>query len=144
FLFHTQQGLAFKGRGRLPEAAAALVKAVSLAEEMRQRMADRLAFFGVASQGGRIRTYRALVATLAERSLQGERLDPTFAPYGQSMAASALYFAEATKARVLLETMAASARQTDKATLPPAIRAEEDNLHAQLLALNDQWAEAYQ
>lgn len=144
FDFQTQQGLALQGRGRLPEAASTLVEAVSLAEDMRQRVADRLTFFGVASREGRIRAYRALVATLAERALRGERVDPTFAPYGQSMAAYAFYFAEATKARVLLETMAAAARQTTKVALPPAIRTEEDNLQAQLAALQDQWAEAYQ
>ena len=143
FDFQTQQGLALKGRGQLPEAASTLVKAVSLAEEMRQRVADRFAFFGVASQGDRIRAYRALVATLAERALRGERVDPTFAPYGQTMAAYALYFAEATKARVLLETMAASARQTAKVALPPALRGQEENLHTQLAALQDQWAQAH-
>ena len=77
---------------------------------MRQRVADRLAFFGVSAQGGRIRAYRALVATLAERAMRGDRVDPAFAAYGQSMAAYAWYFAEATKARVLLETMATAAR----------------------------------
>jgi tetratricopeptide (TPR) repeat protein len=143
FLFHTQQGLALQGRQRLPEASASLAKAVSLAEEMRQRVADRLTFFGVSAQGGRIRAYRALVATLAERALQGERVDPAFAAYGQSMAAYALYFAEATKARVLLEAMATAARQTARVALPPALRTEEENLHAQLAALQDQWAEAY-
>jgi CHAT domain-containing protein len=60
------------------------------------------------------------------------------------MAASALYFAEATKARVLLETMTASARQTNKVALPPEIRLEEDRLHAQLATLQEQWGEAYQ
>ena len=143
FDFQTQQGLALLGRRQLPEAASSLVKAVSLAEEMRQRVTDRLAFFGASAQGGRIRAYRALVATLAERALQGERVDPAFAAYGQSMAAYALYFAEATKARVLLETMATAARQTAKVALPPGLRAEEENLHAQLAALQDQWAEAY-
>ena len=143
FLFHTQHGLALQGRQQLPEAAATLVKAVSLAEEMRQRVSDRLAFFGASSQGGRIRAYRALVAILAERALHGERVDPTFAAYGQSMAAYAWYFAEATKARVLLETMAASARQTAKVMLPPALRVQEESLHTQLAALQDQWAEVY-
>jgi CHAT domain-containing protein len=143
FLFHTQQGLALQGRRQLPQAASSLATAVALAEEMRQRVADRLTFFGVSTQGGRIRAYRALVATLAERALQGERVDPAFAAYGQSMAAYALYFAEATKARVLLETMATAARQTTKVALPPALRTEEENLHAQLAALQDQWAEAY-
>src|SRR6185503_12982205 len=37
-----------------------------------------------------------------------------------------------------------SARQTEKVALPPAIRAEEENLQAQLAALQDQWGEAYQ
>ena len=87
-----------QGRRQFSEAASSLAKAVSLAEEMRQRVADRLTFFGVSAQGGRIRAYRALVATLAERALHGERVDPAFAAYGQSMAAYALYFAEATKA----------------------------------------------
>jgi tetratricopeptide (TPR) repeat protein len=142
FDFYTQQGLALQGRWQLAEAASSLAKAVSLAEEMRQRVADRLTFFGVSAQGGRIRAYRALVATLAERALHGERVDPAFAAYGQSMAAYALYFAEATKARVLLETMATAARQTAKVALPPALRAEEENLHAQLAALQEQWPEA--
>ena len=143
FLFHTQQGLALQGRGQLPEATSTLLKAVSLAEEMRQQVADRLTFFGVSAQGGRIRAYRALVATLAERALHGERVDPAFAAYGQSMAAYALYFAEATKARVLLETMATAARHTTKVALPPALRAAEEALHAQLAALQEHWAEAY-
>ena len=143
FLFHTQQGLALQGRRQLPEAASSLAKAVSLAEEMRQQVADRLTFFGASAQGGRIRPYRALVATLAERALQGERVDPAFGAYGQNMAAYAWYFAEATKARVLLETMATAARQTAKVALPPALRTEEEHLHAQLAALQDQWAEAY-
>jgi tetratricopeptide (TPR) repeat protein len=143
FDFQTQQGLALQGRGQLPEAASSLFKAVSLAEEMRQRVADRLTFFGVSTQGGRIRAYRALVATLAERALRGERVDPTFAAYGQSMAAYAWYFAEATKARVLLETMATAARHTANVALPPALRAEEETLHAQLAALQEHWDEAY-
>jgi hypothetical protein len=50
---------------------------------MRHRVADRLTFFGVSTQGGRIRAYRALVATLAERPAR-ERVDPTFAAYGLS------------------------------------------------------------
>src|SRR5205823_567578 len=127
FDFYTQQGLALQGRRQFSEAAPSLAKAVSLAEEMRQRVADRLTFFCVSNQGGRIRAYRALVATLAERALRGERVDPAFAAYGQSMAASALSFAEATKARVLLETMATAARQTAKVVLPPVLRAEEEN-----------------
>ena len=143
FLFHTQQGLALQGRRQFPEAASTLARAVALAEEMRQRVADRLSFFGVSTQGGRIRAYRALVATLAERALHGERVDPAFAAYGQSMAAYAWYFAEATKARVLLEMMATAAQQTAKVALPPVLRAEEENLHTQLATLQDQWAEAY-
>jgi CHAT domain-containing protein len=144
FLFSTQQGLALRGQRRLPEAATALLKAVSLAEEMRQRIADRLTFFGDSAQGGRIRAYRALVATLAERALQGEASDPSFAPYGRTMAASAWYFAEATKARVLLETMAAAAQHSAKVALPPDLRRAEDDLHAQMAALQDQWGDAYQ
>ena len=147
FHFHTQQGLALRGRGRLPEAASALLEAVSLAEEMRHRISkqpDRLDFFGFSSRLGRIRAYRALVATLAERALRGELADPAFAPYGQSMAAYAFYFAEAAKARVLLETMAESAKQTEGVNLPPEIRVEEENLRDQLVALDDQWAKAYQ
>ena len=133
-----------QGRGRLSEAAAELFKAVSLAEEMRRRVAERLNFFGVSTHGGPMRAYRALVAMLDERALQGELVDPPFASYGQSMAAYALYFAEATKGRVLLETMAESARQTDRLVLPPEMRTEEANLRAQLLAIQDQWAQAYQ
>src|SRR5215468_1590209 len=38
--------------------------------------------------------------------------------------------------------MALAARQTAKVALPPALRAEEENLHAQLAALQEQWTEA--
>lgn len=147
FEFHVRQGLALRGSGRLPEAASALLKAFSLGEEMRHRISqqpDRLDFFGFSSRLGRIRAYRALVATLAERALRGEVADPAFAPYGQSMAAYAFYFAEAAKARVLLETMAESARKLEGVNLPPEIRLEEANLREQLFALDDQWARAYQ
>ncbi|MGE3536701.1 MAG: CHAT domain-containing protein [Candidatus Tectimicrobiota bacterium] len=144
FDFLTQQGLAFKGNGRLSEATGSLLKAVALAEEMRRRAADRLAFFGSTATGGPIRAYRALVATLAERALQGEAPDPTLAPYGQSLAAAALYFAEATKARVLLESLAEAARQTDRLSLPAPLRSEEARLRTQLLSIADEWPEAYQ
>lgn len=144
FAFYTQQGLALKGRGRLTEATANLLKAVALAEDIRRRLADRLAFFGSGVTGGPVRAYRALVATLAERALQGEPADPALTAYGQSLVSAALYFAEATKARVLLETIAESARQTERLTLPVALRTEEARLQTQLLSLQDQWAAAYQ
>lgn len=144
FLFYTQQGLALRGLRRLPEASAALLQAVTLAEEMRQRVADRLTFFGDSAQGGRIRAYRALVATLAERALQGETSDARLAPYGRTLAAAAWYFAEATKARVLLESLATAAKRSTNVALPPDLRGTEEQLHVQLGALQDQWSEAYQ
>ncbi len=144
FLLATQQGLALRGLRRLPEAAASLLQAVSLAEEMRQRVTDRLTFFGESARGGRIRAYRALVATLAERALQGEAPDPRFALYGRTMAAAALYFAEATKARVLLETMASAARHSTRVTIPADVRGEEDLLHTQMSVMQEQWSTAYQ
>lgn len=144
FLFYTQQGLALRGLRRLPEATEALLQAVTLAEAMRQRVSDRMTFFGDSAQGGRIRAYRALVATLAERALQGETTDARLAPYGRTTAAAALYFAEATKARVLLESLATAAKRTTREALPPDLRTTEEQLHAELGALEDQWSAAYQ
>lgn len=147
FDFHVQQGLAWRGSGQLREAASALLTAFSLGEDMRHRLwqqPERLDFFGFSSRLGRIRAYKALVATLAERALQGETADPAFAPYSQSLAGSAFYFAEATKARVLLETMAEAAKKLEGVNLPTEIRTEEATLREQLFAVDDQWAKAYQ
>ena len=60
------------------------------------------------------------------------------------MAAYALYVAEATKARVLLETMAESARHTDRLVLPPAYTDRGSQPAGATAAIQDQWAPAYQ
>jgi len=144
FLWLTQHGLALQGLGRLSEATTALLQAVTLAEDLRQRVTDRLAFFGNTAQGGRIRAYRALVMALAERAMHGETMEPALAAFGKNLGAAAFAFAEATKGRVLIEALAASARHTEQTAIPGALRAEEERLQGQLAAMQEQWGATYQ
>ena len=55
-------------------------------------------------------------------ALRGERQDDGFKPYGRDLASSVFYFAELTKARALLETMAGSARKYDEPEIPSEIK----------------------
>ena len=129
--------------GRLGEAAAALVKAVAGIEALRRRVAgERAGFFQAGYAGGYLRAYRGLVAVLAEMALKGEALPPDLKKYGASPAAAAFYFAEATKARVLLETMAEAARKTSRVEIPRRPEEREESLQHQLAALEAQWEKA--
>lgn len=138
--FHTQNGLALKGKGILKNASYELFKAVSVSEEMRQKVKEKTGFLGA---GSRIRAYRGLTATLSERTIKGEKVDKEFASYGRDLASNAFYFSEFTKARTLLEEMAESAKRYEKAELPPEIRQKEQDILNQLSAIENQWEETY-
>jgi tetratricopeptide (TPR) repeat protein len=104
--FHTQQGIALAASGRKSEAEESLLNAVQGIEELRSRIAgEKEGFF----QAGYMRAYRELVSALAESSRNGEKLPERFSAYGDSPASAGFYFAEATKARSLIESMAKSA-----------------------------------
>ena len=142
--FNTKSGIALSATGRRPEAAKKLLNAVQGIEDLRTRVAgEKQGFFQAGSTGGYVRTYRSLVSTLAESSLQGEKLPADFSVYGDSPAEAGFYFSEATKARTLLEAMAKSAIKKMKVEIPEDLRREEENLTNQLSALSDQWERAF-
>ena len=141
--FHIRYGLALRDSGMLPEASSELLRAVSIAEEMREKVRLKRGFGEAGYTGGCIRGYRALVATLSERVMRGEPTDKKFTSYGRDLAANAFYFAEATKARTFLEAMANSARGYSRRELPLKIRKEEGDILNQLSAIENQWEETY-
>ena len=165
--YHTQHGLSLKGEGRLGEASGEFLKAVTDTEEMRQKIkAEKGGFFGGGYYGGRIRAYRGLFSTLAERAINppsppfakggnlgspplekgdigGFSIDKEFAPYGKDITSAAFYFAESTKGRTLLEAMAESAKKSQRVELPEEIREKEQSILNQLSAIDSQWDDAY-
>ena len=54
--------------------------------------------------------------------MAGEMIGEEFKPYGKDFASAALYFAELTKARTLLESMAGAARKHDEPEMPSEIK----------------------
>ncbi|MBM4283712.1 MAG: CHAT domain-containing protein [Deltaproteobacteria bacterium] len=142
---HAQQGLALAGAGRLREAALALHQAVKGVEELRRRASgEKGGFFQAGLLGGYIRPYQELVSVLAEMALKAEALPPGLEDYGPDAAAAAFYFAEATKARVLLESLARTAGKEAAVEIPAELRAREESLLNQLAALESQWEKALQ
>lgn len=142
--YYTQQGQALSGLSRRPEAAQALLRAVQGVEELRQRVSlDKAGFFRTGMPGGYLRPYRELVAVLAEITLEKKELPQPLSEYGPEPGAAAFYFAEATKARVLLEAMAQSARQQTRVEIPAELRQKEAGLLNQMAALEVQWEKAF-
>ena len=141
--YYTQRGLALAGEGRLGEAALDLRQAVEGVEDLRRRApGERAGFFQAGIYGGYVRPYRGLVSVLGEMSLKPEALPPALREYGPGAGAAAFYFAEATKGRALLETMAQAARQQTRVEIPAELRQKEESLLNQLAALEAQWEKA--
>ncbi len=142
--YNTQFGLALKGSGDLKTASVKFLQAIKMIEEMRSKLkTDTTDYFDSGTFGGRIRPYKVLVATLADRSLNGEKIDKEFTPYGVDLPSSAFYFSEATKARTLLEHMAESGRRYARTELPEDMRKKEDDLLNQLSAIDKIWEDTY-
>ncbi|MBI4378670.1 MAG: CHAT domain-containing protein [Nitrospinae bacterium] len=165
--YHTQYGLALKGIGLFKEASVEFFKAVSISEEMRQKIkGEKGGFLGAGGAGGRIRAYRGLFSTLAERAIgrQEETPDGTkdnpltpslintfgdrfnkgdFSSYGKDLSSAAFYFAESTKGRTLLEAMAESAKVHTTAEIPSELKKEEEDLLNQLSAIENRWEDTF-
>jgi len=141
-LFHTQKGLALKGIGRLKEASSELLKAVSISEEMREKVKERGGFL---AGDERIRAYRGLISALSEREINKSIFtkEESIFLYGKDLPSSAFYFSELTKARTLLEAIAESAKRYIGSELPPEIRREEEDILNQLSSIENQWDETY-
>src|SRR3989338_4807036 len=144
----------------LKEASGEFLKAVTLTEEMRQKVkGEKSGFLGGGLVGGRIRAYRGLFSTLAERAISRQEDNPLtpspintfgdrfnkgdFSSYGKDLSSAAFYFAESTKGRTLLEAMAESARKSQGVELPEEIREKEQSILNQLSAIENQWDDAY-
>jgi tetratricopeptide (TPR) repeat protein len=142
--YHTQHGLALAGMGRFGESALALLQAVQGVEELRRRASgEKASFFQGGIWGGFIQPYRGLVSVLGEMALKPETLPPALKEYGPGAGAAAFYFAEATKGRVLLETLAAAARQETRVEIPAEMHKKEESLLNQQAALQAQWEKAF-
>jgi CHAT domain-containing protein len=143
--FHTQEGMGLSGIGRRLEGAESFLKAVQRIEDLRTRVVgQRGGFFQAGNFGGYMRAYRGLVVTLAESALRGEKLPISFKAYGDNPAAAGFYFAEATKARGLLEAMAEAARKQSRVGIPENLKRREESLQHELSALGAQWEKAFQ
>ena len=142
--YHTQYGLALKGKGLLRESAQELLKAVSIVEEIRRSVGEKSEFFAGGGFISRLTPHRELTAVLSEMALRGERHDDdSFKPYGRDLASGAFYFSEFTKARALLEMMAGSVRKYDEPQIPSDIRNKESSIIKELLSIEDGWEAAY-
>lgn len=137
--YHTEYGMALKGKGDLRGAARELLKAVSIIEEIRKEAGDRGSFFAGGGYISRVKPYNELMAVCAEMSLRGYRPDDSLKKYGGNAASAALYFAEMTKARTLLEIMAVAVRKYEDPQIPAGIKSREANILKELAAIEDSW-----
>jgi CHAT domain-containing protein/Tfp pilus assembly protein PilF len=141
--YYTLYGHALKGKGMLKESASALLKAVSISEEMRQKVGEKESFFAGGGYIRRLTPHRLLVSVFSERAMRGEVIDEEFKPYGKDIAPAAFYFAELTKARTLLEAMAVAARKHDEPEVSRDIKIKEESVLKQLSEIEDNWEAAY-
>lgn len=141
--YHTQQGLSLIMVGRRREAALALDRAVQEIEQVRRRIREPgTGFFRAGSVGGYLRAYQGLVSALAEMAIRGEALPAELHSYGPDPGAAAFAVAEATKGRVLLESLATAARRQTRVEIPPELRQREEKLLHQMASLESQWEKA--
>jgi CHAT domain-containing protein/tetratricopeptide (TPR) repeat protein len=133
--YYTEKGLALEGLGNRTEAAAAFLEAIKNIEWLRARASgERTSFFESGLFGGYFRAYRGLARVLAEMALKGEPTPSGLLTYGADSASVAFYFAEAVKARSLLEALAAGAARVAP-QLPADLAAKEKQLQERLQEL---------
>ncbi|MDD3846866.1 MAG: CHAT domain-containing protein [Syntrophorhabdaceae bacterium] len=142
-LFHTQYGSALRGKNLLKAASTEFLKAVNVSEEIRGGLKEKEGFFAAGFAGSHIRAFKSLVAVLCEGALKGDTMEPDFLPYGTTLASAAFYFAESTKARSLLEDMAASSAQHDSIGLSDDLKLREARLLNQLSSIQNEWEGVY-
>ncbi len=84
-----------------------------------------------------------MIALLAEMAAKGEKLPAGLQSYASDPAAAAFYFAEAIKARALLEALAGGAAQKLTEQLPSDLAAREKSLKERLATLEAQREEEF-
>ncbi|MGA9755730.1 MAG: CHAT domain-containing tetratricopeptide repeat protein, partial [Desulfobaccales bacterium] len=140
-LYYTQKGLALQGLGSRGEASAAFMQAIKNIEGLRALTSgERTSFFESGVLGGYFRAYQGMTGLLAEMAQKGDPAPAGLQAYGPDLSAAAFYFAEAIKARSLLEALAAGAARVAP-QLPPELAAKEKNLQERLQTLEAQRAE---
>lgn len=141
--YHTQYGLALKGKGALRESSRKLLQAVTIIEEIRRSVGERSEFFSGGGYISRLIPYRELMAVLAEMAIKGETQDDAFRPYGRDAASSAFYFAELAKARMFLEIMAGAVRKYEDPQIPSDIKTKEAMIIKELSSVEKNRESAY-
>jgi len=140
--YYTQKGLALQGLGNRAEACAAYLEAIKHIERLRSRASgERTSFFESGLLGGYFRAYRGMAGVLGEMAQKGEPIPASLQTYGADPGAAAFYFAEAVKARSLLEALAAGAARVAP-QLPPDLSAKEKSLQERLQELESQREES--
>jgi tetratricopeptide (TPR) repeat protein len=136
--YYTQKGQALQGLGNRTAACAAYLEAIKHIEGLRSRSSgERTSFFEAGLMGGHFRAYRGMVSLLAEMAQKGESMPVGLQNYGADPGAAAFYFAEAVKARSLLEALAAGAARVAP-QLPPDLAAREKSIQERLQTLKAQ------
>jgi CHAT domain-containing protein len=129
-LYYTLRGLALKGIGKYEEGASALLKAIHIIEDMRSRtqLGQRVGFFGAGRMISNASAYQGLIANMVEMSQKNLPVPHSLGKYGSSPEGVAFYFAEAIKARSLLEAMATSVALDKSQQLPGNLAEKERRL----------------
>lgn len=133
--FYTERGLALKGTGRLKDASSAFLDAIQVIEELRSRSSgERTNFFEAGVSTPYFRAYQGMVAVLGEMAQKGESIPSALKAYGVDPGGAAFYFAEAIKARALLDAMTVGAAHVSP-RIPSDLAAREKALEDNLLEL---------
>jgi len=138
----TLKGMAERGLGHREQAYAALLEAVKAIEELRARTpGERTGFFEGGVTTSYSQTYREMVGLLAQMAQKGETIPPALGSYEAEPLAAAFYYAEAIKARALLEAMTSKYAGVG-AEVPADLAAREKSLRQRLEALEAKREEA--
>ncbi len=142
FEYHTQLGLALKGKGQLKEASFEFLNALKIIEDQRESVGEREGFFGGGGYILRTTPYRELVNVLVAMKASGSEMPDVFKAYGRDLLSAAFYFSELTKARSFLETIAISKKGQVSFQISEDLRKREENLLGQLEVIGKQWGKA--
>ncbi|NDY55222.1 CHAT domain-containing protein [Desulfovibrio sulfodismutans] len=133
----TQKGVALVGLGRRAEGIEHLARAVEDIEELRTRVvADRKGFFEAGEEIPHIQAYRELIRVLVETPPGDAAVPEACRKYGTTPWDAAFNLSEAIKARVLLESMARTAKEVVFPEIPQDLRERERRLTSQLRQMN--------
>jgi len=104
---------------------------------------ERGGFFQSGIVSNYLKSYQSIVTALGDLSKKGEILPKELNEYGSSTEAVAFYFAEAAKARNLLETITSIYRKTNGFPIPEDLRRKQEILDHQFIILRSQYESAF-